>query len=44
MPNLSQVKILAAATLYMVFLGTPYMIGAISPYLAAYFHVETSKV
>ena len=28
----------------MMYCGTPYTIGAISPYLAAYFQVEMSKV
>lgn len=32
------------ATLYMLCLGTPYIIGAISPYLASYFRVDITQV
>lgn len=32
------------ATLYMLCLGTPYAIGAISPYLASYFQIDITQV
>ena len=44
MTTKAQLRTLLGATLYMMYCGTPYIIGAISPYLAAYFAVETSKV
>mmetsp|Transcript_34100 Transcript_34100/g.42155 ORF Transcript_34100/g.42155 Transcript_34100/m.42155 type:complete len:250 (-) Transcript_34100:964-1713(-) len=44
MTALRQLRTLFGATFYMMYCGTPYIIGAISPYLAAYFQVETSKV
>lgn len=41
---LDRVSTVVGATLYMCYCGTPYTIGAISPYLASYFRVEISQV
>ena len=43
-PLKNKVFILIGATLYMAYCGTPYTVGAISPYIASYFGVETSQV
>ncbi len=33
-----------SATFYMMYCGTPYVIGTISPYIASYFRVESHQV
>ena len=38
----SKVCTLIGAILFMVFLGTTYIMGAITPYIASYYSVENS--
>ena len=40
----NKVFTLIGATLYMAYCGSPYTVGAISPYLASYFRVDTRQV
>ena len=41
--SLGKVTTIIGAALYMMFCGTVYIIGSISPYLASYFNVSTSQ-
>ena len=41
---ISKVSTLIGATLYMLILGTYYILGSISPYIASYFNVSEQQV
>ena len=44
LPTSARFSTLIGATLYMLILGTSYIIGSISPYLASYYNVTDKKI